>query len=128
MTDGLVQWYGKQLDWDERVAKTAGRRSPEWKLGSLDDQELGDAHWLNPVELQHAALHDPARVLREIDAKRQILVVHDAVWVDTGDADGNDRSGYFCTECDTAPFPCRTLRLLALPYADRPGYLESWRP
>jgi hypothetical protein len=28
----------------------------------------------------------------------------------------------------TVRFPCRTLRLLALPYADREGYLESWRP
>ncbi|WP_373305012.1 DUF6221 family protein [Streptomyces bluensis] len=24
--------------------------------------------------------------------------------------------------------PCPTLRLLALPYADRDGYQESWRP
>jgi hypothetical protein len=24
--------------------------------------------------------------------------------------------------------PCPTLRLLALPYADRPGYRDEWRP
>jgi hypothetical protein len=27
-----------------------------------------------------------------------------------------------------ADWPCLTLRLLALPYADRPGYREEWRP
>lgn len=25
-------------------------------------------------------------------------------------------------------WPCRTLRFLALPYADRPGYREEWKP
>jgi hypothetical protein len=25
-------------------------------------------------------------------------------------------------------FPCPTLRLLALPYGDRPGYRDEWRP
>jgi hypothetical protein len=25
------------------------------------------------------------------------------------------------------PYPCATLRLLALPYADRPGYRKEWK-
>lgn len=29
---------------------------------------------------------------------------------------------------DPTPAPCSTLRLLALPYSDRPGYREEWRP
>jgi hypothetical protein len=68
------------------------------------------------------AAHDPARVLREIDAKRQIIDLH--------------RSGQH-HQCRTGEHDdgyakwvgiCTTLRLLALPYADRPGYRNEWRP
>jgi len=29
--------------------------------------------------------------------------------------------------CDEV-FPCETVRLLALPYSQHPGYREDWRP
>lgn len=29
---------------------------------------------------------------------------------------------------DPAPHPCRTLRLLAVPYSEHPGYRPEWRP
>jgi len=69
------------------------------------------------------------RVLQEIEAKQQLLDEHQDV---------NDGSCGTCvdgqwgypTHGASSPqrFPCRTLRLLALPYADRPGYREEWRP
>jgi hypothetical protein len=53
----------------------------------------------------------PARVLREIDAKRQIVERY--AWLrEHGDTGGT----------------AWVLPLLALPYADRPGYREEWRP
>ncbi|GGW98490.1 DUF6221 family protein [Streptomyces chartreusis] len=132
--DDLVGWLGEQLDEDERIAKEAGARSLQWKLTTpLDDAELGDAHWLRPDELKHVDRHDPARVLREIDAKRKLIA----------------RGGPFCTSsCDdpdnepknpgtnwTTPLEhhldCaayEAAKVLALPYADRPGYREAWRP
>jgi hypothetical protein len=85
---------------------------------------------------EHIARHDPARVLREIDAKRQLIA----------------RGGPFCTSnCDepgnepmdpdtnwTAPLEhhldCAAYKaagLLALPYADHPEHpehREDWRP
>ena len=81
----------------------------------------------------HIAAHDPARVLREIDAKRQLIA----------------RGGPFCTSrCDepgnepknpdtnwTTPLEhhldCgayQAAALLAAPYDQRPGYKETWRP
>jgi len=81
----------------------------------------------------HIVRHDPARVLLEIDAKRQLIA----------------RGGPFCTSnCDepgnepmdpdtnwTAPLEhhldCAAYKaagVLALPYSDRPGYREEWRP
>ena len=63
----------------------------------------------------HIVRHDPARVLAEVAAKRRIV---------DGLADADPYSGYI-----TATFTAEdALRLLALPYADRPGYREEWRP
>ncbi|MGW8485361.1 DUF6221 family protein [Streptomyces sp. NPDC055886] len=51
---------------------------------------------------QHVALYDPARVLREIEAKRRILASH---------ARGS--------------WPCHHLRDLASPYTDHPDF-PTW--
>jgi hypothetical protein len=47
------------------------------------------------------------------------------------DADEGSRECYSCSDKrgdDIEPYPCPTVRLLALPYADRPGYRDEWRP
>ena len=91
----------------------------------------------------HIARHDPARVLAECEAKRAVVELH---------ADGEvlDHWEYECTcgfsdhrlsECKGCVWhtydegelkrrysPCRTLSLLALPYADHPDCREEWRP
>jgi hypothetical protein len=84
---------------------------------------------------RHAARFDPARVLAECDAQRQIIEKHidptDSWDCPTcarpegfsEDADGNRE---YSRSAVTAP--CPTLRLLALPYAGHPGYREEWRP
>ncbi|MEU5772759.1 DUF6221 family protein [Streptomyces venezuelae] len=138
MSDDLVQWLGEQFDEDERIAKEAGARSLTWKLVTpLDDAELGDAHWLQPPELKHAERHDPARVLREIDAKRRVLARHCAAPVPPGN-EWAEAYPYCAAHAYKEPggtvvYPielknCPELRDLATPYADRPGYREEWRP
>ena len=155
--DELVRWLGEQLDEDERIAREAIRvvgnvpGAAEWRFGNAFTDE-GGTYWqitpltpavggVGPVELvgsgmsgggahepeiaRHAVEHDPARVLREIDAKRRIAELHEPA--DTDQADGP-----VCMTCDVLrgvepAYPCRTLRLLALPYADRPGYRDEWR-
>ncbi len=70
------------------------------------------------------------RVLADVEVKRQIITEHEPI---------GEVSGTFCSRCSQdeeqpppvgwwIPFPCRTLRLLALPYAGHPDYDESWRP
>jgi hypothetical protein len=103
----------------------------------------------------HVAAHDPARVLREIDAKRQLLTLHAPEWAVVEWAHDQNGKGeaQVCRSCGNRdldswlnwrrlgdgdlpegvkpPYvvaPCPTVRLLALPYADREGYLDSWRP
>lgn len=80
------------------------------------------------VQYQHIAHQDPARVLREIDAKRQILHLHRPVHRrSTGSGTAMSET---CGICDHFPgqHPCLTLRLLSLPYADHADYQQSWRP
>lgn len=62
----------------------------------------------------HIVEWDPARVLREIDSKRRMLD-------ECVRAVDHDSRGMMSMAEDF-------LRLLALPYADRPGYKEEWRP
>ncbi|MGV2914483.1 DUF6221 family protein [Streptomyces alfalfae] len=140
--DDLVQWLGEQLDEDERIARAAcwDEQSDVWTarppqasyerytvVDYCDDAvvsvtpENADADGVG----RHVAEHDPARVLREIDATRQLLALHEPAEMEYVDGD-------VCMACDVRggePFyPCKTLRLLTLPYADRPGYREEWRP
>jgi hypothetical protein len=123
--DGLVQWYDAQLDEDERIARRAGdtfRQIGETGVIVATEgdraEECASANWAGIAE--HIVRHDPARVLREIDAKRRLLDLH-------------ARAHHQCVAEDGptqwhVKDPCATLRLLALPYADRPGYREEWAP
>lgn len=138
--DDLVQWLRAQLDEDERIARAGGNR---WRFEQLRDGPAGepggyvldlgrtsivdigfmDDDVLLPDEAAHIAEHDPARVLREVDAKRRIAEHHDRY---RSESLGN---GPACFTCGPGlGFPCPTMRALALPYADRPGFHEEWRP
>jgi hypothetical protein len=129
----LARWLGEQLDEDERIARgaTDGPWTP-WRGARLHG--LGDL--IHPVltpgqkpgakaaivteswlDADHIAEWDPARVLREIDAKRDLLRFAEGIY---------DHHETFTT--GVAARLEKTLRLFALPYADRPGYEESWRP
>jgi hypothetical protein len=146
--DDLVQWLRAQLDEDERIALKSIEQAIV-NLAGADAASVADWHvaeraatgtfvatrdqWDRVTEIvptyggahsAHIAEHDPARVLRDIEAKRQIVKQHRPVGY----------GGVCLSLCHTrAPgqpqtWPCLTLRLLALPFADRPGFQESWRP
>ncbi|MGW4560091.1 DUF6221 family protein [Streptomyces sp. NPDC004365] len=139
--DDLVRWLGKQLDEDERIARAAS-------LGPWVESGIGEYGWSvsfgranagvetedseqGRADAEHIAEHDPARVLREIDVKRQLLVAHAP-----RKPNGRPNMEAHCQSCTTAQAwddavaesNCLTLRLLAVPYAGRPGYREEWLP
>lgn len=141
----IVEFLRAQIAEDERVAKEASVRSRKWRLVTpLDDQEAGDAWWLNPPELAHADRHDPARVLAEVDAKRRILddilaethlVIEEDCWFTCGAATEERDGGHTCSEGKGDRCDCgrdarveRRLRLLALLYAEHPDYRPEWAP
>lgn len=70
----------------------------------------------------HIARHDPARVLREVEAKRAILAEYEkeARVIEQGHRTGWTEGGQAVRET--------VLRLHASVYADHPDYDESWRP
>jgi uncharacterized protein DUF6221 len=73
------------------------------------------------ADVEHISRWDPARVLAECEAKRRI--VEGCIGII------EDRDGYFAM-LDVPEVPAIAeshLRLLALPYADRPDYREEWR-
>ncbi|GAA4799439.1 DUF6221 family protein [Streptomyces ziwulingensis] len=134
MVEDLVQWLSTQLDGDtSRAMEAAEELGPEWYYDDgfvlarrKDDMVVtGSQDFLEAERGRFVADHDPARVLREIDAKRQLLALHRQL------EDAQEMLD-FCAICDATgkypEYPCVTLRLLALPYADRPGYREEWRP
>ncbi|MFI2663254.1 DUF6221 family protein [Micromonospora carbonacea] len=114
VTDNLITWLPAQLDDDERVARQL-IASPG---GFYIEAETED------TDLMAAGAHvhrwSPARALAEVEAKRRIIDLHPAA--------GLRSAPESCGSCVSYPGPCDTLRLLALPYADRPGYREEWRP
>ncbi|WP_328678224.1 DUF6221 family protein [Streptomyces sp. NBC_00322] len=81
---------------------------------------------LHPTIAQHVALHDPARVLRDVEAKRRVLARH-TLGPPIGDPElpWDNRS-----DChyDGEDWPCPDILDVALPYASHPDYREQWRP
>lgn len=108
MSEDLVTWLRAQIDEDERVACAA--------VGAPSDpgtiQDLPSSGPWSDFDTRF----DPARVLAEVEAKRRIL-------------DEHDPSHDPCDAHDAAlrTITCDTVRLLALPYADREGWREEWR-
>jgi hypothetical protein len=125
--DDLIGWLRAQLDEDAAVARAAAdchdEDSPTWAVitpGFVHNGDDGMWSRLTRVDrdavADHMARFDPARVLAEVEAKREIVDQH-----------GPTEDGT-CRLCLYLPLPCITLRLLALPYTDRPGYRDEWRP
>lgn len=117
--DELVRWLRAQLDEDEQEAQDALKRATttrrriggEWVEDTVQPPEWRRSVW------------GPARVLREIDAKRRVLDWYkQRAAVDSRGEDPDDYENVTGSTLETV------VQMLALPYADRPGYRDEWRP
>lgn len=123
MTSDLATWLMEQIAEDELAAQ-ALLEQPAFAEFRMDHRPI-----------QHAIREDPDPTgavrfrLAECDAKRRIVDLHTP--------EGRYRDCPTCTERDYRAYRydddeqlwwCDTLKVLALPYADRPGYREEWRP
>lgn len=141
--DDLAQWLRAQLDADEKVVRdglcvncenpTAPLVSPLGVTGYT--HEGGWEGRRCPGRLVGAErVQNPARVLREIDAKRKLVKLHGRATLRAGGGAQYFDTTTVCRSCEAnlqfpeESWPCSTLRLLAAPYSDRPGFREEWAP
>ncbi|GAA5033093.1 DUF6221 family protein [Streptomyces siamensis] len=128
MTEDLARWLGEQLDEDERIALAASpgpwsANAEHDEVVAVDGIPVAEGFALSGRQLRatvdHIAAHDPARVLREIEAKRRILYLAVQLPKVTASTDlfDNNRDAW-----------AEVLKQLALSYTDRPGFREDWRP
>ncbi|MEV4335745.1 DUF6221 family protein [Streptomyces sp. NPDC049590] len=156
--DELMRWLGEQMDKDERTARAAcwDEQSDVWiarpPQGAYEQYTVVDYLDDGVVAVtpenadddgvgQHVAEWDPRRVLREIDAKRGVLdlyatAVEDRVALrarmrEVLHADPDEFGRLHQQEFELMRVVGQltpVVRLLVLPYADRPGCREEWKP
>jgi hypothetical protein len=143
--DDLAKWLLEQVGEDERIAREA---SPgPWLSGTTADHLLdttvygpSSSSWPDRIENVcnteysgeqaiangvHIACWHPTRVLAECAAKRRIIERYQFV---TGHGPAVDHVRAMDMTTGATGALQDVLRWLALPYADRPGYREEWRP
>lgn len=118
--DDLARWLSAQLDEDERIAraatpgpwKLARQRGVEW-VSSAEYWAVADCSDADTARenAEHVAAWDPARVLREIDAKQRTLIRCEEEMLS-----GIPRLVHFAQQ---------TVREMALSYKDAPGYAKA---
>lgn len=134
----LAEFLAARLDEDEATAKAA--TPAPWVVDDYDSKTIYvDAHeqyvvpiWdmrpedQRPEDAAHIARHDPARVLRDVEAKRKILAIHQPHLSDYGEPPT-------CSACWPEPkigthplYPCSTVRALAAVWSDHPDYRQEW--
>jgi hypothetical protein len=115
---GLAEFLTARLAEDEAAAN---RVSGHWRLETTGEivasdgtyaEVCAEAHWTGVGH--HIARHDPARVLREVEAKRKILAARGAA-IGAYDA-GYDAALQFA------------MGALAVIWDDHPDYDPAWAP
>lgn len=108
----LIAFLNARLDEDEAAA---------WAVHDVNkcdallyEEDMADAARRDP----DCDCGQPARVLREVEAKRAIVKLHAAEPGQHPD---------FCGH-DLHELPCLTLRLLAAVWNDHPDYRQEWAP
>lgn len=157
--DDLIAFIRARLDEDERDAR---ERRGVWPEPGVDEHanvwlhvhgngnavvvkylpgeiDNGDTAALRGWTRPTGAGWSRGRVLREVEAKRKILDLHQpGMPIDMSDAggfvvcvscgpSGNDPGLYMFGE-PASLYPCDTVRAFASAWSDHPDYREEWRP
>ena len=110
----LVVWLRQQLDTDERLARAAGWH--RWEVregGDVDAVGNGKTVVVGALDYdaRHIAEHDPARVLRQVQAHRAILDLYEQT-------EYGDLARLTALE--------DVMERLVSIYSDRDGYRQEW--
>lgn len=143
----LISWLRTQLDADAEMAHQAAVANPgaaatHWSAEQVDRQSPIDGLWrkcwaivpkrvegivlaevptdILPRVVKHIEAHDPARVLRQVQAHRAILDDYDRAL-----ARRREHRDDVASAADLLSM-LRTVKRLASIYSDRDGYTEEW--
>ncbi len=146
MIGDLVEFLSARLDEDDEAARDAAGWDPTgssraaglWRrdgINSVIDSSdrlviYGDGPAPTDAQAEHIARHDPARVLREVEAKRRILAYHrrpnESSWPQHCIGCG------YAGPCDDPITEdindCPMLGDLAAVYSGHPDYQTRWKP
>ncbi|WP_326739136.1 DUF6221 family protein [Streptomyces sp. NBC_01022] len=114
--DDLVQFLRARLNEDEQTARAAG---DSW-YGYEPEQQIA---FVSVEDARHIARHGPARALREVEAKRQLLTEYKESAASLAAASAPDM--YDVGRLQGLEI---AVRATSLPYADHPDYRGDWRP
>ena len=123
--DALKQFLGGRINEDESTAQRA-----------IDGHDA-DFDWGNGITAdgRQAARWNPWRVLNSCVGKRLILAAHHDVGRGTDRRDGEDDVvvAHTCSSCGQVDehaiaWPCYTVRIMALDWAEHVDYRSEWRP
>jgi hypothetical protein len=129
VTADLIAFLRARLAEDEQVARAVEDRSApwdgQWEADGADAARTFNGHVLfyghngplKPGLVAHVVRHDPARVLREVAAKREVTRLAERA---------HDYHETFLNGFAGALE--HALRLFALPYTDHPDYRQEWAP
>jgi hypothetical protein len=118
----------------ERFNTASDTREITVRREQIAGADLGAGGVRTRAAAEHIARHDPARVLADVEAKRELVKLHGRAVLRAGGGAQYFDTETVCRSCEPnyqfreLSWPCTTLRLLALPYADHPDYRDEWRP
>lgn len=126
----LTEFLLARIAEDEVVARAGGSITTlDWEFANDAEPSIGCigmtiASVEQPALGPHIARHDPARVLAECAAKRQIVELHHRVR-DLIEMENLKRGPTWGCVC-YGGWPCATIRALATVYADHPDFRAEW--
>lgn len=133
----IAGFLAARYDEDEGAARLAAREGGTWtqddpsrypgSISSLGGQVVYDEGSPDEHQAAHIARHDPARVLRQVEAGRKRLAEHAEYPPGKCQRCITDR-GAWQEDWHEDDYPCRTLRIDAEVFADHPDYDQAWRP
>lgn len=116
--DDLIAFLISRLDEDEEVARETHRN---------EQFVYGTDRWFASHGNAITSMA-PHRAVAEVEFKRLLLDEHSITNDSVCGTCVTGRWGYPTHGgADPQPYPCRTLRLLALPYAGHRDYLPEWK-
>lgn len=141
MSAALIAFLRARLDEQEAAAAAAGGTSETWQAwgtgiysaSSADDDDAPPLVTTGPevggsdedaARAAHIALHDPAQVLREVEATRGLLRQYTVP--ETGERPADALGRYVAGTQRTAVE--MAVRHLAQAHAGHPDYQPEWRP